>query len=78
MLGNNGTYPGLALTLASLFFPSPFPLLILSEFDEFLDLIGERIRLLGWQGYNADLDTQRDQTGSCSFHPVCCFRAHRS
>lgn len=28
------------------------------EFDEFLDLLGERVRLKGWEKYRAQLDTK--------------------
>ena len=30
-------------------------------FDEFLDLLGERVRLKGWEKYRAQLDTKSER-----------------
>uniref|UniRef100_A0A8C1TBP6 Signal-induced proliferation-associated 1 n=1 Tax=Cyprinus carpio TaxID=7962 RepID=A0A8C1TBP6_CYPCA len=38
------------------------------EFDEFLDLLGERVRLKGWEKYRAQLDTKTDSTGTHSLY----------
>lgn len=32
-------------------------------FDEFLDLLGERVRLKGWEKYRAQLDTKSKMLG---------------
>uniref|UniRef100_A0AAR2JFM7 Rap-GAP domain-containing protein n=1 Tax=Pygocentrus nattereri TaxID=42514 RepID=A0AAR2JFM7_PYGNA len=37
-------------------------------FDEFLDLLGERVRLKGWEKYRAQLDTKTDSTGTHSLY----------
>ncbi|XP_062844788.1 signal-induced proliferation-associated 1-like protein 2 [Trichomycterus rosablanca] len=37
-------------------------------FDEFLDLLGERVRLKGWDKYRAQLDTKTDSTGTHSLY----------
>uniref|UniRef100_A0A1A8S7G4 Signal-induced proliferation-associated 1 n=2 Tax=Nothobranchius rachovii TaxID=451742 RepID=A0A1A8S7G4_9TELE len=37
-------------------------------FEEFLDLLGERVRLKGWEKYRAQLDTKTDSTGSHSLY----------
>ncbi|XP_016148729.1 signal-induced proliferation-associated protein 1 [Sinocyclocheilus grahami] len=38
------------------------------EFDEFLDLLGERVRLKDWEKYRAQLDTKTDSTGTHSLY----------
>uniref|UniRef100_A0AAY4DV64 Rap-GAP domain-containing protein n=1 Tax=Denticeps clupeoides TaxID=299321 RepID=A0AAY4DV64_9TELE len=37
-------------------------------FDEFLDLLGDRVRLKGWEKYRAQLDTKTDSTGTHSLY----------
>ncbi|KAM6970688.1 signal-induced proliferation-associated protein 1 isoform 2-T3 [Aplochiton taeniatus] len=37
-------------------------------FEEFLDLLGERVRLKGWEKYRAQLDTKTDSTGTHSLY----------
>ncbi|XP_051555076.1 signal-induced proliferation-associated 1-like protein 2 isoform X2 [Myxocyprinus asiaticus] len=37
-------------------------------FDEFLDLLGDRVRLKGWEKYRAQLDTKTDSTGIHSLY----------
>ncbi|XP_063059540.1 signal-induced proliferation-associated protein 1 isoform X2 [Engraulis encrasicolus] len=37
-------------------------------FDDFLDLLGERVRLKGWEKYRAQLDTKTDSTGTHSLY----------
>ncbi|KAJ6227201.1 gtpase-activating rap/ran-gap domain-like protein [Anaeramoeba flamelloides] len=37
-----------------------------SEWNEFLDLLGEHINLLGWEGYSGGLNTKRDRSGKQS------------
>uniref|UniRef100_A0A8C9U2Q1 Signal-induced proliferation-associated 1 n=1 Tax=Scleropages formosus TaxID=113540 RepID=A0A8C9U2Q1_SCLFO len=39
-----------------------------AAFDEFLDLLGERVRLLGFEKYRAQLDTKSDSTGTHSLY----------
>lgn len=36
------------------------------DFDRFLDLLGQRIRLKGWNKYKGGLDVNKDQTGQYS------------
>uniref|UniRef100_A0A158PGL1 Rap-GAP domain-containing protein n=1 Tax=Angiostrongylus costaricensis TaxID=334426 RepID=A0A158PGL1_ANGCS len=43
-------------------------------FDEFLDFIGQRIRLKGWDQYKGGLDTRGDTTGTHSI--FCEYQAH--
>ncbi|KJH53689.1 Rap/ran-GAP [Dictyocaulus viviparus] len=43
-------------------------------FDEFLDFIGQRIRLKGWDQYKGGLDTRGDTTGTHSIY--CEYQAH--
>jgi len=38
------------------------------RFLNFLDLLGKRVRLLGWQGYRGDLDVRTDITGTHSIY----------
>ncbi|XP_016346171.1 signal-induced proliferation-associated 1-like protein 2 [Sinocyclocheilus anshuiensis] len=38
------------------------------KFDEFLDLLGERVRLKDWEKYRAQLDTKTDSTGTHSLY----------
>nr|XP_019941031.1 PREDICTED: signal-induced proliferation-associated 1-like protein 1 [Paralichthys olivaceus] len=37
-------------------------------FEEFLDLLGERVRLKGWEKYRAQLDNKTDSTGTHSLY----------
>uniref|UniRef100_A0A8C7INJ2 Signal-induced proliferation-associated 1 n=1 Tax=Oncorhynchus kisutch TaxID=8019 RepID=A0A8C7INJ2_ONCKI len=37
-------------------------------FEEFLDLLGERVKLKGWEKYRAQLDTKTDSTGIQSLY----------
>ncbi|KAK6305506.1 hypothetical protein J4Q44_G00242860 [Coregonus suidteri] len=37
-------------------------------FEEFLDLLGERVNLKGWEKYRAQLDTKTDSTGTQSLY----------
>ncbi|XP_037604225.1 signal-induced proliferation-associated protein 1 isoform X1 [Sebastes umbrosus] len=37
-------------------------------FEEFLDLLGERVRLKGWEKYRAQLDIKTDSTGTHSLY----------
>ncbi|XP_067280945.1 signal-induced proliferation-associated protein 1 isoform X3 [Pseudorasbora parva] len=37
-------------------------------FDEFLDLLGDRVRLKSWEKYRAQLDTKTDSTGTHSLY----------
>ncbi|XP_051574344.1 signal-induced proliferation-associated 1-like protein 2 isoform X2 [Myxocyprinus asiaticus] len=37
-------------------------------FDEFLDLLGDRVQLKGWEKYRAQLDTKTDSTGTHSLY----------
>ncbi|XP_037544036.1 signal-induced proliferation-associated 1-like protein 1 [Nematolebias whitei] len=37
-------------------------------FEEFLDLLGERVRLKGWERYRAQLDNKTDSTGTHSLY----------
>ncbi|XP_075887639.1 signal-induced proliferation-associated protein 1 isoform X3 [Nelusetta ayraudi] len=37
-------------------------------FDEFLNLLGERVRLKGWEKYRAQLDNKTDSTGTHSLY----------
>uniref|UniRef100_A0A674AYC8 Signal-induced proliferation-associated 1 n=1 Tax=Salmo trutta TaxID=8032 RepID=A0A674AYC8_SALTR len=37
-------------------------------FEEFLDLLGERVKLKGWEKYRAQLDTKTDSTGILSLY----------
>ncbi|XP_047462283.1 signal-induced proliferation-associated 1-like protein 2 isoform X2 [Mugil cephalus] len=37
-------------------------------FEEFLDLLGERVRLKGWEKYRAQLDNRTDSTGTHSLY----------
>ncbi|XP_009301927.1 signal-induced proliferation-associated protein 1 isoform X2 [Danio rerio] len=37
-------------------------------FEEFLDLLGDRVRLKGWEKYRAQLDTKTDSTGTHSLY----------
>lgn len=39
-----------------------------SAFDEFLDLLGDRVRLKSWEKYRAQLDTKTDSTGTHSLY----------
>ncbi|XP_066507957.1 signal-induced proliferation-associated protein 1 isoform X2 [Hoplias malabaricus] len=39
-----------------------------TAFHEFLDLLGERVRLKGWEKYRAQLDTKTDSTGTHSLY----------
>ncbi|KAI7813869.1 putative signal-induced proliferation-associated protein 1 [Triplophysa rosa] len=41
-------------------------------FDEFLDLLGDRVRLKGWEKYRAQLDTKTDSTGTHSLYT--CYK----
>ncbi|CAJ0591203.1 unnamed protein product [Cylicocyclus nassatus] len=43
-------------------------------FDEFLDFIGQRVRLKGWDQYKGGLDTRGDTTGTHSIY--CEYQAH--
>ncbi|ETN80860.1 Rap/ran-GAP [Necator americanus] len=43
-------------------------------FDEFLDFIGQRVRLKGWDQYKGGLDTRGDTTGTHSIY--CGYQAH--
>lgn len=45
-----------------------------SAFDEFLDFIGQRVRLKGWDQYKGGLDTRGDTTGTHSIY--CEYQAH--
>ncbi|VDK45018.1 unnamed protein product [Anisakis simplex] len=45
---------------------------ISDAFDEFLDVLGDRVSLKEFEGYRGGLDTQHDQTGSESVY--CQFR----
>lgn len=38
-------------------------------FEEFLDLLGERVRLKGWEKYRAQLDTKSELTSEHTPHP---------
>ncbi len=38
------------------------------QFDKFLDLLGQRVRLKGWTKYRGGLDTDKDQTGEWSVY----------
>lgn len=40
----------------------------IKEFQEFLSLIGQRVRLKGWNKYKGGLDTQTDSTGTHSIY----------
>ncbi|XP_022249773.1 GTPase-activating Rap/Ran-GAP domain-like protein 3 isoform X2 [Limulus polyphemus] len=40
------------------------------EFDQFLSLLGDRIRLKGWDKYRGGLDVKGDMTGKYSVHTV--------
>ncbi|XP_022244484.1 GTPase-activating Rap/Ran-GAP domain-like protein 3 [Limulus polyphemus] len=40
------------------------------EFDEFLSLLGERIRLKGWNKYRGGLDVKGDMTGKYSIYTI--------
>ncbi|TRY90507.1 hypothetical protein DNTS_002643 [Danionella cerebrum] len=37
-------------------------------FEEFLDLLGDRVKLKGWEKYRAQLDTKTDSTGTHSLY----------
>lgn len=47
-------------------------------FEEFLDLLGERVRLKGWEKYRAQLDNKSERTSKHTQHPhpqvwdICC------
>uniref|UniRef100_A0A7I4YXF3 Rap-GAP domain-containing protein n=1 Tax=Haemonchus contortus TaxID=6289 RepID=A0A7I4YXF3_HAECO len=45
-----------------------------NAFDEFLDFIGQRVRLKGWDQYKGGLDTRGDTTGTHSIY--CEYQAH--
>ncbi|RCN34689.1 Rap/ran-GAP [Ancylostoma caninum] len=45
-----------------------------AAFDEFLDFIGQRVRLKGWDQYKGGLDTRGDTTGTHSIY--CEYQAH--
>lgn len=38
-------------------------------FEEFLDLLGERVRLKGWERYRAQLDT-KSELKTCTTPPI--------
>ncbi|EGG22349.1 pleckstrin domain-containing protein [Cavenderia fasciculata] len=38
------------------------------EYEEFLDLLGDRIELMGWQHYSAGLDVRNNSTGTHSLY----------
>ncbi|KAL6056501.1 GTPase-activating Rap/Ran-GAP domain-like protein 3, partial [Balamuthia mandrillaris] len=38
------------------------------EYEEFLELLGNKVELKGWNQYSAGLDTQRNQTGTHSLY----------
>lgn len=38
------------------------------EFDQFLELLGEKIELLGWNGHNGGLDIQKGRSGTHSVY----------
>lgn len=38
-----------------------------ANFEEFLDLLGTKVRLQGFQGYRAGLDVKNDTTGLYSY-----------
>lgn len=40
-------------------------------FEEFLDLLGERVRLKGWEKYRAQLDNKSERKTHTHTHPVC-------
>lgn len=37
-------------------------------FEEFLEFLGEKVRLKGWDKYNGGLDVERDRTGQYSVY----------
>eukprot|EP01114_Cavostelium_apophysatum_P018177 TRINITY_DN5569_c0_g1_i1.p1 TRINITY_DN5569_c0_g1~~TRINITY_DN5569_c0_g1_i1.p1 ORF type:complete len:397 (+),score=50.28 TRINITY_DN5569_c0_g1_i1:225-1415(+) len=39
-----------------------------SEFEHFLGLLGDKVRLNGWKGFDGELDTKTDSTGTHSFY----------
>ena len=49
------------------------------EFDQFLDVLGDKIELKGWEGYCGGLDEKDNMTGINSVytifegHEVCIF-----
>ncbi|XP_065916721.1 GTPase-activating Rap/Ran-GAP domain-like protein 3 isoform X2 [Dysidea avara] len=44
------------------------------EFDQFLDLLGEKVDLLGWEQFKGGLDTKNNSTGKQSLYTV--FQGH--
>lgn len=40
-------------------------------FDEFLNLLGERVRLKGWEKYRAQLDNKSEKIKRCI--PIACL-----
>lgn len=44
------------------------------QFEQFLNLLGERVRLKGWKGYRAELDVENDSTGTHSVSTA--YRGH--
>ncbi|CAG8436594.1 9371_t:CDS:2 [Diversispora eburnea] len=41
-----------------------------SEYDKFLNILGNEVQLQGWQGFGGGLDTKTGETGDCSIHDI--------